>query len=221
MLGSPRFWASVAVLVAAGVLGTGLPGQAQKGGKTKADSGVGYVDLVQITEEVKKSATWQAKVQGFEDRRQKARTSMEQLQKTRYLSATDREQLRNLEAKPKPSDTEQAKILELRRKSDELDAEFQRLAGVEKPTDKDKSRLQELTGIRETAISQLQAEEQKKSDELQGLQVTMLQEMDVQIRKAVEQIAESRSLWIVLDRQMLWYGGQDLTADVLKKLGSR
>ena len=50
---------SVAALVAAGLLGSALPGMAQKDSKKKTDSPVGYVDLGRITDQIKKTQRWQ------------------------------------------------------------------------------------------------------------------------------------------------------------------
>ncbi|MBM3460351.1 MAG: OmpH family outer membrane protein, partial [Armatimonadetes bacterium] len=52
----------------------------------------------------------------------------------------------------------------------------------------------------------------------QELQVRMLRETDDRIRKIVEQVAEAKSLQLVVDAQLVWYGGLDITEDVLKKL---
>jgi len=209
---------SVAALVVAGTLGAALPGSAQK--KPKTDSGIGYVDLNQITEKVKSSSNWTVMVKKFEDERSKFQGELQQLQKLRYLTPQEREELQNLRAKAKPTDKENERIKELEAKSDNVDREFQSLAGVEKPTAEQSKRLQDLGKLRETAITTLQTEDEKRAQQLQKMQGEMLEQMDGRIRTIVEQVADNRGVTLVIDRQMIWYGGQDLTPDVIKKLGN-
>lgn len=209
---------SVAALVAAGLLGSALPGMAQKD-KKKVDSPVGYVDLGRITDQIKKTQRWQVMTSKFEDDRRKFQQEIADLTKIRYLSDAERKELTELNTKQKPTDAEKARISDLRDRSDNLDKEFQTLAGVEKPTAEQEARIKTLAKMRENAISALQEETEKRSQQLRELEGTVLEEMQGQILKIVEQVSESKNLTLVVDRQAVLYGGQDLTEDVLKKLG--
>lgn len=208
-------WA--AALVTAGVLGAALPGSAQRN-KQKVESVVGFVDLAQITEHIKQTPEWKQMVRQFEDEKTKYRSELEDLNKLRYLTATEREELKALRAKPRTSDAEKSRIAELERKSDHYEAEFRTLSGVEKPTDAQKNRIQELAKMREDGVNSLQGETEKRAGALQKMEGELLEKMQARILKAVQTVAENKGLAMVVDRQAILYGGQDLTEDVIKRL---
>ncbi|MBM3458231.1 MAG: hypothetical protein FJX77_06835, partial [Armatimonadetes bacterium] len=112
-------------LVAVGVLGSAVPGQAQRPGK--GNSTIGFVDLARVTEQVKKTPSWSQKLKEFEDQRQRLATEVQGLSRTRYLLPADRQLLQDLRAKPKRTPAEEQKVRELERKSDDLDREFRML----------------------------------------------------------------------------------------------
>jgi len=209
----------LAAVVAAGVLGSALPGNAQK--KPKADPVVGYVDLGRITDKIKETPEWQQMVKSFEDEKSKYQDEIQYLTKIRYLTTAERQELENLRAKKTATDAEKAKIADLEGRSDAMDKEFQSLAGVEKPTDQQKQRLQELGKLRENAIASLQDETEKRAQLLQKREGEALDQTQDRIVKLVSDVANGKDLAMVIDRQALLYGGLDLTNDVLKKLGAR
>ena len=209
----------LAAVVAAGVLTTALPGSAQKD-KKQAASTIGYVDLGQVTEQIKKTSTWQVNTKKFDDQRSKFSEEIQGLTKTRYLTAQERKQLEDLRAKPKPTDDEKNRIRELEARSEAVDKEFQTLAGVEKPTPEQDKRIKELADMRKAALALLQDETDQRTEQLRKLEAEVLEDMQGQVLKRVQEVAESKNLTLVIDRQAILYGGQDLTPDVLKKLGA-
>jgi Skp family chaperone for outer membrane proteins len=50
------------------------------------------------------------------------------------------------------------------------------------------------------------------------MESSVLDAMQRRVLQAVEKVAQNKNLGLVLDRQMVLYGGQDLTKDVLKQL---
>ena len=209
---------TLAAIVLAGTLGTQLPGVAQK--KGKADTSVGYVDLGQVTEQIKKTSTWQVRTKEFDDKRSKFSDEIAYLTKTRYLSESERKELETLKAKTKASGTEQARIDELEKRSEALDKEFQQLAGTEKPTPEQDKRIKELSAMRQAAIDALQGEGEKRTQSLRELEGTVLESMQGEILKKVSEVADGKNLTLVVDRQAVLFGGQDVTPDVLRKLGA-
>lgn len=208
----------LAALVAAGVLGSALPGSAQKG-KKAPDSTLGYVDLSQVTDQVKQTKEWQVMVDKFETRKTQYRNELMELSKVRFLSAAETEELKNLRAKPMPSDKETARTRELGTKSDQLEGEFKSLSGVEKPTPDQTKRLQDLSKIRESGIDNIKNAGEERTKQLQDMEVQMLDDLQKQILGVVKQVAEGKDITLVIDRQAILYGGVDLTPDVIKKLG--
>lgn len=208
----------VAALVVAGVLGAALPGSAQKKDKSKVDSVVGFVDLAVVTEQVKATPEWQQMVKQFEGEKTKYRGELEDLNKVRYLSAPEREELRTLRAKQKSTPGEAARIGELEKRSDMMEAEFRTLAGVEKPTPEQTRRIQELQKMREEGVTSLQSETERRAGLLQKMEADLLEKMQGKILEIVRKVAEAKGLTMVVDRQAILFGGQDITEDVVKRL---
>lgn len=209
---------TLAAVVTAGVLGAAVPGNAQKP-KGKPDSTIGYVDLAQVTDKVKDTQEWRVNVKKFDDNRTKYKNEIEELAKLRFLSAAELEELRNLRAKPKATDGEKERIGQLESRSSQLDQEYQRLAMAEKPNEADTKRLKDLAAMRESASTVIQKEYDQRFQELQKLEGEMLDTMQNKILQVVGQVAEKQGLALVVDRQAVLYGGNDLTQEVLKKLG--
>jgi len=211
------FGAPLTVLVAAGLLGLALPSAAQKGAK-KPDAVVGFVDLGLVTEQVKQTPEWKQAVSEFEAEKTRHRTELEDMQRLRYLSKAEHEELASLRAKTKSSDAEKARVAALLARSDELEAEFRTLAGVEKPSDDQNKRIGDIQKLRDQGIQALQAEGEKRAGLLQKKEGDLLTKMQERILKIVTQVAENKGMVMVVDRQAILYGGQDLTDDVVKKL---
>jgi len=207
----------LSAVIAAGVLGLTLRGVAAP--KEKKDATIGFVDLGQVTDQIKKTSTWQVMTKKFDDERGKFQEEIASLTKIRYLSKQEREELTLLKAKAKASDAEKAKIEELEKRSDAMDKKFQELASIEKPTAEQSKEIQDLAKMRETAINALQEETAKRSESLRELESQVLEEMQKKILGYVEQVAENKNLAMVVDRQAILFGGTDLTPEVLKKLG--
>lgn len=215
-------WKLAGVLAAAvvgGMLATALPGNAQKN-KPRAEINVGYVDLTKVTDQVKGTQEWQVLVKKYEDMKTQFEEQIEELNRTRYLNKAELEELKTLRAKPKASDAEKKRIETLEAQSDNLDREFSKLAGTEKLTDDEQKRLTAIDGMRKNGINALQEEANKRRTQLASLQGEVLDGMQGKILKKVEEVAENKELILVLDRQAVLSGGQDLTADVLRKLGA-
>ncbi|MCC2670165.1 MAG: hypothetical protein K0Q72_2636 [Armatimonadetes bacterium] len=211
----------IGLLVAVGVGGAALPGNAQKkNDKDKVESAVGFVDLNRIMEQIKKTPTWLTMTKKFDDERTKFQAEIAGLTKLRYLTVTEREELDRINAKKSVTDSEKARIAELQAKSEAIDKEAQTLAGVEKPTDEQRKRIDELATLRKSAIANLQDETELRTKKLQELEGTVLDDMQGKILENVQQVAKSKGLALVVDQRAVLYGGQDLTEDVLLKLGA-
>ena len=209
----------VAALVAAGVFLSALPGSAQKSA-ARDKSAFGFVDLGEVTEKIKATDEWKVNVRKFSDEQAKFRNELEEMTRLRFLTPAEIQELQNLRAKATATDGEKNRIRELEDKSSKLDKEYQELAMVEKPSTVQGDRLKALTQARENASTKVQEEAEKKTLALQKLEGQMLEAMQSRILKVVEQVAKGEGVSVVIDRQAILYGGQDLTQDVLKKLGS-
>lgn len=213
---------AMATLALTVVVGAALPGSAQKKGDKgeRIESTVGFVDLGQVTEEIKKSPNWGVMTKQFDEERQKYQKEIADLTKIRYLTPTERTELDNLRAKKTVTEGEKANIKKLEEQSDAIDREAQSLAGVEKPTPDQSKRIDELAKLRQTAVTNLQTETEKRSELLRNTENQVLEGMQKNILNTVTEVSKTKGLTLVVDRQAVLYGGQDLTEDVLRKLGA-
>ncbi|MFN3652424.1 MAG: OmpH family outer membrane protein [Armatimonadota bacterium] len=219
-----RDWAGgvVAGLLAVGIAGAVVaPGMAVAQGKgQKGATAVGFVDLNQITDQIKTTAEWQVSVKKFEDTKAKLRSEIEGLTKLRYLTKAEREELDTLRAKPKPTEQEKSRIGALETKSNTLDQEYNGLVQTEKHTAEQKSRFDELHKLREDSLASLQVETEKRATVLQQMEVEVLDGMQKKVLDYVKDVAEKKDIEVVMDRQAVLHGGADLTNEVLKKMGA-
>jgi len=208
---------SIAALIVTGVVTLAQPGNAQKK-KDQVEAVVGFVDLSVVTDQIKTTPAWNVLVKKATDEQAKYKDEFAGLLKTRYLTEPERTSLQNLRAKPKLSDAEKAQADALEKKSDDLDKEYNMLAQVEKPSDEQNKRREALTKLREDALASLQEQKDRRQQSLDKMQADMLEEMQSRILKVVEGVAKDRNIVMVVDRQAILFGGQDLTQDVVKRL---
>lgn len=211
-----RWIVTAAAAAGAASLGAGFSFAADP--KPAAAFKVGYVDLAQVSDELRKTPEWLQFEKDFEDTRQRLRQDLEEMGAIRYLTPAERAELQNLKAKTKPSDNEKARIKELTEKSDRIDSEYATLANTEKPTDEQRARLNQLALLRQESTQGLQKETEKASQSLVQKESTLVAKAQDKILKLVESVARAKKLDLVLDREFVFFGGEDLTAEVSKRL---
>lgn len=222
---SHQFGIGVATLgVAATLLGAassygGAPaGKNNQPAAAESTGSIGFVDLNQISEEIKKSPSWQKMVQKATETRTRYSEELDNMVQRRHLTDAELKELGELQAKPKPTDAEKEKVTKLLRKSDDLDKEFNDLANTTPLTPQQTTRMQEIGELRNKAGQKLQAARADREEKLQEMEGTMLGELQTKILKVVSDAAKSQSLEIVVDKQALLYGGRDITATVITKM---
>jgi Skp family chaperone for outer membrane proteins len=211
--------ACLAALVVAGTLGAATTGNAQRGKAPAKETLVGFVDLQEVTEQIKLTSEWQVLVNKFEDESRKAENELEAMSRIRYLTQEERTELSGLRAKARPTDADKQRIEALERRSNELEREYQQLALVEKFSPEQDARRRELDQMRTEAVDVIQTERNQRVQRLQQMQAEVLEGMQEKILKIVSEVADKKNLAMVVDRQAVLYGGENLTSEVVKKLG--
>lgn len=223
-MGSHKFGIGVAAVgVAATLLGAASSYGGAPAGKNNApaaaeSSSIGFVDLNQISEEIKKTASWQKMVQKATETRTKYSTELDDMVQRRHLTEAELKELAELQAKPKPTDAEKEKVTKLLRKSDDMDKEFNDLANTTPLTPQQTTRMQELSELRNKAGQKLQTARGEREEKLQEMEAEMLGELQTKILKVVSDAAKSQNLEIIVDKQALLYGGKDITSVVITKM---
>src|SRR5205814_6574834 len=101
-------------------------------GKEDNSSSIGFVDLNQVSDEVKKTPSWQKMVEQATQKRTQLSKELDDMVARRHLTEAESKELDTLQAKAKKTDAETERISKLLRRSDEIDKEFNDLANVEK-----------------------------------------------------------------------------------------
>lgn len=193
------------------------------GGPARADrmQTVGVVDVSKANAAIKRSGESQAVLGKVQELRQTFQSNTEYLTKVRYLSDKDRAELSNLKTSPTPAPADRSRIEELEAVSSRLDQEFQELAMVERPSKKQRQRLSELQSLRESRLAALKAEERRYAQLLSEMEVRLLDSEQKQLQDAAAEVARERQLDLVVDRQLVLFGGKDVTAELLARLAPK
>ncbi len=129
-------------------------------------------------------------------------------------------ELIDLKMKPNPSDKEKARIQELTDLERKLDEQLKNLQNTpqDKLTDAEKARLKELTDLQaasKTAGGQI---EKDYNTQLQNEARELEAKASEEINAVIKQLAEAKKLSYVLDKSAVFYGGSDITNEVIAKL---
>jgi len=179
---------------------------------------VGSVGCVDVPQVVQRSPAGQAVRNQLEQLRTQLQSQLALNRDAVGLSGVERTELQTLLAKPSPSDKEKSRIGELRGKTSKLDEELRALRQKPALAETEKSRLQELTRL-------FSAAEDKLGSDMETLQVQLNQKRDElmgglqeKILKAVGEVAREQGLAMVVDKQAVLFGGDDITSQVADKL---
>lgn len=178
----------------------------------------GFVDLQQVRQAMLQSPNWKVMTRKVEDARTRAENEMAALQVNRNLTPAERAEREMLRLKQKLTEPEKIRLVELDTKSEALDREFSALAQTEKPAAEQVARIKELDALRKEGVAYLEREMERISAALEKLEKELIEEMGRKVETAVAQVARQKKLNVVVERQLLLFGGVDLTADVVKQL---
>ena len=185
---------------------------------------IGYVDMQKILNEFTKAEEAQKQLQDFANSLQEI---INRHLSNFMLTSQEREELKQLIAKPNLTDSEKKRVQELETLASERQKELQNLENLQSPTDTQKQRLTELQNIRTAAQKDIDAVVQEYNNKLnqkrqeildklekdirarlQKLGITVKENEDLgpyidqAVRKAVEQVAKANKLSIVLSNHV-------------------
>lgn len=160
---------------------------------------IGFVDMAKIQQE---STMFKQAQSEFTTAQGKYQKALEERQKRleEAKRALESRQKRLDDAKKAMDDKDSKTPLDARRK--ELE-EAQRTLGEDEP-----NKLQEQFGNELGAMR----------DQLQGLESSLYQKIDTKLNASVKSVAAKRKVDIVLTKQAVFYGGTDITSEVIKSL---
>jgi Skp family chaperone for outer membrane proteins len=176
---------------------------------------LGYVDVQLV---VQQSPAGQEVKKQLEQLHAQLQNQLELKKDTLGLTEAERTELNTLLAKASPSDQEKARIALLRGKTAKLDEELRNLRQKPTPTDTEKARLQELTQLFSTAENKLRSDMETLQDQIDQKRDELMSGLQDKILKAVGEVAKDQGLAMVVDKQALLFGGDDITSQVAGKL---
>ena len=199
-----------AALALAGAV-SGAPVRAQAPGAAQ----FGSVDVQKILAGYSKKTAYDQQIQQLQGR---LAGYMQIQQSSPMLSRADQDQLGALLAKANPTDQDKATISQLQAKSTAAVQALATLQQKQNPTDADKQQLTDLLKQQDADKQALDDTYKAYQDEVQQQNEKLSQQLSVEVKAAIVEIAKQRELAVVFDSQVAIYTANDITDDVVKRL---
>lgn len=212
-----RFWAPALGLIAlsGAILVTRPASTAPARGAGDTSVTIGYVDVQKVLQDSPIAVNARKEAESLRTRLQ---DQLAQQGDLLYLSEAELTELKTLQDKPQPTDKEKERIAALQKKSQQADADLRQLQQKSSPSDAEKNRMSELINLRTRNATRLQQAQQGAQEELDKRASDLMDQLQNRILKAVEDVAGSEKLSMVVDKQARLYGGRDITEEVLNRL---
>ncbi|MFW5866392.1 MAG: OmpH family outer membrane protein [Armatimonadota bacterium] len=180
------------------------------------DAKIAVVSLVRIQSEYTQLGAQEQNLgQWLQDRRE----YHDRLTNFVFLSKKDFEEALELMRKPQPlSDEDEARLDELRGISDENEERYAELRAKTERTAQESAEFNALQDMYDASAETLQGVQQSIMDELADRRETALSGLMDTVEQAIEATAEAAGYDMVLDADMVFFGGADITEDVLARL---
>jgi Skp family chaperone for outer membrane proteins len=176
---------------------------------------LGFVDVQKVfyeCEEAKKS-TADLRAEG-----EKLQAQLQRMLERRLLTDDQRKEAETIDAIDKPTDAQKQRLAELTAEAKKYEDELKDLQ--QKPEssldDKQKERLNELTTRGRQATQKIQELNDTYAKQLNDKNQDMSTKIQEKIKNAIADVAKAKGLNAVVDKQVILYGGLDITDDVMK-----
>jgi outer membrane protein len=186
--------------------------------KDTAANNVGFVDIQKVFFECNDAKTGTAALQAEGDTLKK---QLEKMAERSLLTDDQRAEAEKLDVVAKPSDAQQKRLSELNAEAKKYEDELKTLQQVTTPDETQKVRLTELTNRQRQTVQKLQELQQKYSSTLNTKNQDLSAKIQDKIKTAIEQVGKTKGYSTIVDKQVILYGGMDLTDEVLKVVNSQ
>ncbi|MCX6345860.1 MAG: OmpH family outer membrane protein [Armatimonadetes bacterium] len=180
-----------------------------------ADTKIGVVDLAKVNSDAPRMKQYW---DDFNAVKASLEAKLDIRQKNMLLSGDEVQQLVDLKIKATRTDQEILRVKELETLQDNNAKEMSDLAQTKELTDQNKARLKELQDIRKKSedtgmalTKDYDAELKKKLSELDA-------KAEVDLQDAISSVAGAKGITIVVAKDAVLFGGEDITPDIIKKL---
>jgi len=136
-----------------------------------------------------------------------------------FLPKKDFEKALDLVHRQEPlSDEDREQLEELRRISDRNETRFSELRAKTDRTTEETTEFNGLQDMYDASAETLQGVQQSIMNELGDRRQTALTDLMDTVERAIAETAQAGGYTVVLDAEMVFYGGDDITDDVLERL---
>ncbi|MCC6442928.1 MAG: OmpH family outer membrane protein [Armatimonadetes bacterium] len=183
----------------------------------KAGFSLAFVDVQKAFKAYKKTETMEVDLKKFADTLQQ---QFDRKLAGRLLTEAERKELETIQAKAQPSDAEKKRIDDFTNLSKQRDTELVGLQNANNPNDQQKGRLKELLDLNNKSDADLQAFQAQLMQQLEAKKVEMSAKLSDEIRATIGKVAQEKGFTAVVDKQAIFYGGVDITEDVITSLNA-
>jgi Skp family chaperone for outer membrane proteins len=136
----------------------------------------------------------------------------------RLLTPDELKEYQNLQAVVAPSEEQKRKMEQLRAVAQARESELKALAALSNPTDDEKKRLADLQELAAKSAPEIQELRTRAREEVNARNKELSDKIERTIQQALAAVAKDKRLDLVLDKQLVLWGGVDITADLKAKL---
>lgn len=179
---------------------------------------VGFVDMQQVVSGCNEYTSGMTDLQG---QLQKYQGQLARIQQFGLLSDDERKEAETLSTTDKQTDAQKARLAELTANAQKYQDELKSLRQVASPDDTQKVRLNELSSRERKADDEQQTLYNSYSKDLNDKQQQLTASIQQKIDGAIITVGKEKSMSLVLDKAVVYYGGTDLTEEVLKVVNKK
>ncbi len=207
-----RFGRAVCLLAGA-IAVVGLAGSAVLAAPN--DVKIGVVDLQKVYRDAPRVKQYREQLEDFS---RSLATKLDIRSQNMMLNEDEIKELIELKTKEKPTEAENARAKQLSEVERSKDEELRKLQETKELNDQQQARLKELQGLQQKSKDIGAALAKDYDGQYQAKAMELETKSDSDIQTAVNKAAESKGLTLVLDKAVVFLGGQDITDDVISRL---
>ena len=200
-------------LLAGAIAVVGLAGSAVLAAPN--DVKIGVVDLQKVYRDAPRVKQYREQLEDFS---RSLATKLDIRSQNMMLNEDEIKELIELKTKEKPTEAENARAKQLSEVERSKDEELRKLQETKELNDQQQARLKELQGLQQKSKDIGAALAKDYDGQYQAKAMELETKSDSDIQTAVNKAAESKGLTLVLDKAVVFLGGQDITDDVISRL---
>ncbi len=156
----------------------------------------------------------------FQDLMKQHQDRIQQHYKTRLLSAAEKQEFLDLTTTAAPTEARDQRLADLQQLSNTREQRLMELSQNKERKPEEEEEYQQLNSLYQAGMAELGALQTELDQERQAKGDELLKQVNEAITKAVNVIAQEKKLTLVLHKEVVLFGGLDITDEVLAKLNA-